>query len=65
MPVGSARGACVSHGVLFARHESGSVWGCVDGDLEEREEEGGMGTLPALYCVTLCIVCFLHSLPLQ
>ena len=25
----------------------------------------GYGTLPALYCVTLCWVCFLHSLPLQ
>ena len=26
---------------------------------------GGRGTLPALYWVTLCWVCFLHSLPLQ
>lgn len=28
-------------------------------------EGEGEGTLPALYWVTLCWVCFLHSLPLQ
>ncbi len=31
-----------------------------------KEKGGGeRSTLPALYCVTLCWVCFLQSLPLQ
>ncbi len=47
----------------------GGGGGVVDDEWTEEREKlrrgGGLGTLPALYCVTLCWVCFLHSLPLQ
>lgn len=41
---------------LDGRVESGRMGEMID---------GGRCTLPALYCVTLWLVCFLQSLPLQ
>ncbi len=66
-------GVIVSCGVLNAKRSGEKGRGVVDDEWAgEREKLGsggegvrGVGTLPALYCVTLCWVCFLHSLPLQ